>query len=145
MKKHQIIASVFIAVSLILGVILFSRIEFPIGLEGYFKSEYYQQFGPLSICVELLIAGIYLFVTHRNANFALALFAFTTLFDFLLNLSGIFDNATPVFATVIFLGCSAVALWLAFFDVFELGTINIAGVLGSFILGLGIELFFNYY
>lgn len=144
MNKHKIIALIFIAIAAVLGSIFISGIATPEDLAGYFKPEYYTQFGPLAICVELLIAGIYLFLAHRSANFTLALFAFATLLDFLLNLFGVFNSTTPPYAMGLFLICAIVALWLAFDDVFELGRISLLSVLGSFVLGLAIELFFNY-
>ena len=99
MKKRKIIATVFIILALVLGAIFFSRteffmgfedyfkaeyfnqIDFPIGFKANFKAEYFNQFGPLAISVELLIAGFYLFNKHPKTNFTLALFGFTALLD----------------------------------------------------------------
>ena len=114
MKNRNIVASVFIVVALVLGAIFLSEIVFPVGLEDYFKKDYYNQFGPLAISIELLIAGIYLYIGHRKANFTLALFAFTALLDPFFNIVGLFTSSVPLYATVLFLCCALLALWLAF-------------------------------
>lgn len=144
MKIRKIIASAFIIIALVLGTIFFSEIMFPKGLEGYFKIAYYSQFGPLAICVELLIGGFYLFLGHPKTNFTMALFAFTALLDPFFNLIGLFTTLVPVYAMVIFLCCAVIGLWLAFSNAFNLGRISFFGALGSFILGNAVELFFNY-
>ena len=55
MRKY--IALIFMLIALVLGIIFFLDIRFPTGLEHYFKASYYNQFGPIAICIELLIAG----------------------------------------------------------------------------------------
>ena len=143
MKNRNIIASMFIAIAIILGVIFLSKIVFPVGLEDYFKKDYYNQFGPFVISIELLIAGIYLFIEHSKANFTLALFAFTALLDPFFSLIGLFTSLIPFYAMVIFSCCALLALWIAFSNVFGLGRISFLGAFGSFILGSVIELFLN--
>lgn len=143
MKTRKILALVFMILALTLGVIFFVEIEFPIGLEAYLKKDYYSQFGPLAISIELLIAGLYLFKRHAKANFALALFGFTVLSDSIFNLLGFFSNSLPIYATVLFTCCALLSLWLAFTDTFKLGRISLIGALISFILGNAVELFFN--
>jgi len=145
MKTRKILASIFIILALILGVVFFLDIEFPIGLKAYFKKEYYNQFGPLAISIELLIAGIYLFIKDDKTNFALALFGFTVLLDSFFTLFGLFSSMIPIYAMVLFSCCAILALWLAFSDTFKLGRISFIGALISFILGNVIELFFNYW
>ena len=144
MNKRKIIASVFIIIALILGAILFSEIVFPKDLEGYFKTAYFSQFGPLAICVELLIAGLYLITGNPRTNFAMALFAFTVLMDLFFNVIGLITTLVPIYALVIFLCCAVFALWLAFSNAFSTGRISFAAAFGSFILGNAVELFFNY-
>lgn len=144
MKKRKIIAAVFIILALVLGAILFSKIDFPKGLEAYFKKEYYNQFGPLAISIELLIAGFYLFNKHPMTNFTLALFGFTALLDPVFSVIGLFTSIVPTYAMVLFASCALLALWLAFSNTFKLGRISFIGVVVSFILGNAIELFFNY-
>lgn len=145
MKTRKIIAFVFIILALALGVIFYLDIDFPRGLEAYFKREYYNQFGPLAISVELLIAGIYLFMKHTKANFALALFGFTALLDPIFNQVGLFSSMVPLYATVLFVCCALLSLWLAFSDTFQLGRISLLGAFASIILGSVVELFFNYW
>ncbi len=145
MKIRQIIAFSFIILALVLGVIFFGRIAFPEGLEAYFKSEYYNQFGPMAICVELLVAGIYLAIPHAKANFTLAVFAFTALLDPFFNLIGLFTSSVPLYAMLLFIVCALVSLWIAFSNAFGLGRISVIGALMGFILGNAIELFFNYF
>lgn len=120
------------------------QLEFPIGLEAYFKKAFYGQFGPLAICIELLIAGFYLFVKHPKSNFTLALFGFTALLDPIFNTIGLFTSSVPAYGMVLFIICSLLALWLAFSNAFKMGRLSLIGVVISFILGLAVELFFNY-
>ncbi|MBM1106936.1 hypothetical protein JQC67_12365 [Aurantibacter crassamenti] len=144
MKTRKIIATIFIIIAIVLGVIFYTKIDFPIGLEPYFKKAFYGQFGPFAICIELLIAGIYLFNKHPKSNFALALFGFTALLDPIFNTIGLFTSIVPTYAMVLFAICSLIALWLAFSNTFKLGRISLIGVTASFILGIAVELFFNY-
>ena len=140
---RKILASIFILVSAVLGIIFFLEISFPVGLDAYFKSAFYNQFGPLAICVELLIAGLYLFIKHPKANFALALFAFTALLDPFFSTVGLFSSQVPVYAMIIFVCCALMALWLSFSNSFNLGRISFLGAFVSFLLGTAVELFFN--
>ena len=144
MMTRKIIAVVFIIIAIVLGVMFYTKIDFPIGLEAYFKKEFYGQFGPLAICIELLFAGYYLFVKHPKSNFTLALFGFTALLDPIFNTIGLFTSIVPTYAMVLFVICSLIALWLAFSNTFKLGRISLIGVIVSFILGIAVELFFNY-
>ena len=144
MKLRKLFALLFIILALVLGVLFFLEIDFPIDLQGYFDSEYYGQFGPLAICIELLIAGFYLFVKHTKANFALALFGFTAILDPIFNLVGLFTSLVPVYAMILFVVAALVSLWLAFTNTFQLGRISFIGALLSFAMGTAIELFFNY-
>ena len=144
MNKRKIIASIFILIALIFGFIFCLKIELSYHIEAYFKKENYTQFGPLSISIELLIAGIYLFVKHAKTNFALALFGFTALLDLFFNLTGLFTNNTSIYAIMIFTCCGIFALWLAFTNTYKLGRISFLGAIVSFIIGTGVELFFNY-
>ncbi len=145
MKTRKIIALLFIILALILGVVFYLEIQFPMGLEDYFKKEYYSQFGPLAISIELLIAGIYLFNKHVKVNFTLALFGFTVLLDVVFNLLGLFTSMMPVYATILFICCALLSLWLAFSNTYNLGRISFIGAVISFILGNAVELFFNYW
>lgn len=144
MKTRKIIAIVFIIIAIVLGVIFYTKIDFPIGLDAYFIKEFYGQFGPLAICIELLIAGFYLFIKHPKSNFTLALFGFTALLDPIFNTIGLFTSIVPTYAMALFAICSLIALWLAFSNTFKLGRISLLGVIVSFILGIAVELFFNY-
>lgn len=92
------------------GILFFMNIHFPLVLQDYFKQGYYQQFGPIAICVELLIAGSYLFRGHLKTNFLLTLFAFTALLDPFFNLTGLFSSLVPLYATLIFVMCAIVCL-----------------------------------
>lgn len=142
--KRRIIAIIFIVIALVLGAIFHSKIEFPTDLRAYLRIGTYDQFGPLAISIELLAAGTYLFMGHQKANFALALFAFTALLDPLFNLTGIFTSMVPTYASLLFVGCAIASLWIAFSNAFDTGRISIFTAVGSFILGVIVELFFNY-
>ena len=144
MVTRKIIGSIFIVLSLVLGTIFFSKISFPVGFGGYFKAEYYSQFGPLAISIELLIACIYLFIKHYKANFTLALFGFTALLDPIFNLTGLFTSLVPLYAAIIFVLCALIGLWLALSNTFKMGRISLFGAFSGFILGNAVELFFNY-
>lgn len=121
------------------------NIEFPQGFETYFKREYYSQFGPLAISIELFIAGYYLFKERKKTNFTLALFGFTALFDAVFNLIGLFDSAIPLYGTIIFSICALLCLWLAFSNTFKLSGLTILKATVSIILGVMTVLFFNYF
>ena len=143
-KRRKLIALIFIALALVLGTVFYLDLDFPSDLGGYFKKEYYGQFGPLAIAIELLIAGFHLFAHHKKANFTLALFGFTALLDPFFNLVDLFSSQVPTYATVLFALCALVSLWLAFTNAFKLGRISLGSALWSFFLGNVIELFFNY-
>jgi len=145
MNTRKIIATLFILLALVLGVLFYSELLFPKGLEDYFTAEYYNQFGPLAICVELLVAGCYLFSKHLNTNFTLALFGFTALLDPFFHAIGLFPSDVPTYGMILFAVCALLALWLAFSNTFKLGRISFLGAVVSFILGNAVELFFNYF
>lgn len=142
---HKIIALIFILIAVALSIDFYSDFTYPDNIEGFFDRDHYNQYGPLSICVELLVAGIYLFIKHPKANFTLALFGFTALLDPVFNAVGLFDTSVPVYGTVLFIFCAIPALWMAFTNSFDLGRISFISAFGSFLLGLAIELFFNYW
>lgn len=145
MNYRKTIAVLFIIVALILGVIFYLDITYPENIEDYFNKSYYGQYGPFAICVELLIAGYYLFRGTKKANFALALFGFTAVLDILFHFTGILTSNVPIYAMVIFFIFAAIAFWIAFSNIFQLGKISLMGTLISFVLGNAVELFFNLY
>ncbi|MBO6588669.1 MAG: hypothetical protein JJ885_09090 [Muricauda sp.] len=144
MKKRKIIALLFLIVGLSLSVAFLLKIEFPQGFETYFKREYYNQFGPLSISVELLIAGYHLFMGHKKTNFTLAIFGFTALLDPLFNQMGLFNSTVPLYGTIILSICALLSLWLAFANTFKLKRLSNLEAIFSIVLGVIVELFFNY-
>ena len=144
MTSRKIIAVIFILMALVLGTLFYLKINFPKEIGGYFNSEYYGQFGPLAISIELLIAGVYLFIKHPKANFTLALFGFTAILDPLFNLAGLFTSLVPVYAMILFVAAALLSLWLAFTNTFNLGRISFLSAFFSFLLGTAVELFFNY-
>ncbi len=145
MKTLKIIAILFIVTALILGTVFYLKINYPIGIEAYLKKEFYSQFGALAICIELLIAGYYLFKKHKKANFTLALFGFTITLDTIFNYTGLLSSSLPLYATIIFMLYAIICFWLSFTDSYNLGKISFLGALASFILGNMVELFFNYW
>lgn len=144
MKKRNTVAVVLILIALALSIAFILKIDFPQGFEAYFKREYYNQFGPLAICIELLIAGYYLFVGHKKTNFALALFGFTAVLDPFFDQIGLFKSIVPLYGTIVLFICAVFCLWLAFKNIFKLKRISFIMILASFILGVFVELFFNY-
>ncbi len=145
MNLQKSIAGIFIVIALGLGFDFYSNLFSVVGLEDYFKREYYNQLGPIALCVELFIAGLYLFRSHPGTNFTLALFAFTALLDPIFNAIGLFDSNVPIYGSMLFIFCAIPALWIAFTNTFNLGKISILLAVGSFLSGLAIELFFNYW
>jgi len=143
-QRRKQIAVVFMLLAVVLATIFYFRVEFPQDLAGLFKKDYYGQFGPIAIAIELLVAGYYLFTRHEKANFTLALFGFTAVLDPFFNLVGLFPSQVPVYATVLFVICAVFSLWLAFTNTFKLGRISFWSALWSFLVGNAIELFFNY-
>lgn len=145
MKKRKLNAVIFMTIALVFAIIFYSNSVFPQNLGAYFKPKYYGQFGPIAICIELFIAGFYLYKGDKKSNFALALFAFTSLLDPIFNLAGLFGSNVPIYATIVFIVCSIWSLYLAFSNTFNLGRIPLLEVIGSFALGVIIELSFNYF
>lgn len=145
MNTRKIVAALFMLLAVVLGAVFYSKLDFPQGLETYFEWDYYNQFGPLAICVELLIAGFYLYRKHPKTNFAMALFGFTALLDPLFDAIGLFTSNVPTYGMILFAICALPALWLAFSNTFKLGRISFLGALASFVLGNAVELFFNYF
>lgn len=127
-----------------MSVVFLLKIDFPQGFELYFKREYYRQFGPLVISIELFIAGYYLFTEHQKANFTLAVFGFTALSDFIFDQLGLVDSLMPWYGTVVLTSCAIFCLWIAFQNPFKLQRLSFLAVIGSFAFGGVIELFFNY-
>lgn len=144
MKKRKTIALLLFVIGIVLTIAFIMKIDFPQGFEAYFKREYYNQFGPLAISVELLTSSYYLFIGHKKTNFALALFGFTALLDPLFNQIGLFDSIVPLYATIIFSICALLCLWLAFTNTYKLKRLSIFAAVLSAILGVFVELFFNY-
>ncbi len=143
--SRKILAGLYILTALILGAIIYSGLVTNEDWGQYFRKEYYNKLGPIAICVEMLVAGIHLFSKHKSANFTLALFAFTALLDPIFNAIGLFQTNVPVYATIIFIILALPALWIAFSNTFSLGRISWPKAALSFVFGVLIELFFNYW
>ena len=108
------------------------------------KENTYNQFGPLSICVELLIASYYLLIGHKKTNFTLAIFGFTALLDPFFNQIGLFNSTVPLYGTIILSICAMLSLWLAFANTFKLKRLsNLEAIIGV-VFAVFVELFFNY-
>ncbi|PQB06084.1 hypothetical protein [Aureitalea marina] len=144
MKKRKITSLLLLLVGVALSVAFFLRIEFPQGFGDYFKRAYYNQFGPLAISLELLFAGYYLFIGDKKTNFALALFGFTALLDPLFDQIGLFNSIVPLYGTIILSVCGLFCLWFAFANTFQLKRLSRTAAILSVILGVLIELYFNY-
>ena len=144
MKTRKLISVLLLIVGVVLSIAFILKIDFPQGLEGYFKRAYYNQFGPLVLSVELLIAGYYLFIGHKKTNFTLALFGFTALLDPIFNQIGLFNSIVPLYDTVILSLCALVCLWIAFTNTFNLKRLSPLTAILSAIIGVVVELFFNY-
>ena len=141
---RKLLSFSFIAVALTLGIIWYIEIAFPMDVRSYLRIGFYQQFGHIAIAVELLIAGIHLWLNHEKTNFTMALFGFTAVLDPILNYSGVLSSSVPVYGTIIFLCFAVISFWIAFTNAFDSGKISITSVATTFILGIAIELFFNY-
>lgn len=144
MTTRKTIAILLLIVGAFLSVAFLLNIQFPQGLEAYFKREYYNSFGPLVISVELLIASYYLLIKHKKTNFTLALFGFTALLDPLFNLIGLFNSLVPLYGTIILSICALLCLWIAFANTFKLNRMSVLSTAVSVILSIVIDLFFNY-
>lgn len=143
MRKRKIIALILLILGVLLSVAFFLQIEFPQRFGAYFKRDYYKQFGPLIISIELVIAGIYLFKEHKKTNFTLALFGFTALLDLLFNQIGLLDSLMPLYGTIIMSICALLCFWLAFFNSFNLRPMNVLKTIASVTIGIATEFFFN--
>lgn len=145
MEKRKLFSVLLLILGAFLSLVFISKIQFPQGLETYFKREFYNQFGPLVIGIELLVAGYYLFRGNEKTNFALALFGFTALLDALFNLIGLFDSLMPLYASIIVSICGLICLWMAFSNSFKFNGMSILRTMVSVIIGVMTELFFNYF
>lgn len=145
MKKRKTISIALLIVAVLLSIAFLFRIDFPQGFETYFKREYYNQYGPLALSVELLIASYYLLLGHKKTNFTLALFGLTALLDPFFDQIGLFESIVPLYGTIILSICALFCLWLAFKNIFKLKSLSFIVALASFILGCFVELFFNYF
>lgn len=144
MKKRKTNALFLLIIGISLSIAFIMKIEFPKGLEAYFKREYYNQFGPLAISVELLIASYYLFIKHKKTNFTLALFGFTALLDPFFNQIGLLNSIVPLYGTIILSICGLISLWLAFTNTYKLKRLSNLETFFSILLSVIVELFFNY-
>lgn len=138
------VSLLLLIVGVLLSINFILKIEFPNGFQVYFKREYYSQFGPFVISIELLIAGYYLFKGHKKANFTLAVFGFTALLDPIFNQIGLFNSLVPLYGTIIFTICALICLSLAFSNTFKLKRLSILSTVVSVIVSVFVELFFNY-
>ncbi|GAB5554320.1 MAG: hypothetical protein Sapg2KO_39110 [Saprospiraceae bacterium] len=144
MKKRKTIALLLLIIGIVLSIAFIMKIEFPKGFEAYFKRAYYNQFGPVAISIELLIASYYLLIGHNKTNFTLALFGFTALLDPFFNQLGLFNSNVPLYGTIILSICALFCLWLAFTNTYKLKHLSILAAVFSAFLGVFIELLFNY-
>ena len=144
MNKRKVISLLLLIIGIALSISFLIQIEYPQGFEAYFKRDYYNQFGPLAISIELMIASYYLIRGHKKTNFALALFGFTALLDTLFNQIGLFNSTMPLYGTIILSICALFCLWLAYKNLFKLKRLSYLATILSAILGVVIELFFNY-
>ena len=144
MKKRKTIALLLLIIGIGLSIAFIMKIEFPQGFERYFKRAYYNQFGPLAISVELLFASYYLFIGHKKTNFTLALFSFTALLDPIFNQIGLFESIVPLYGTIMLSICAMLCLLLAFSNPYKLKRLSKLGAFFGVVLGVFVELFFNY-
>lgn len=132
-------------IALVFSVLLYLNTNYPEDFADYFSLSFYTQYGPIAISIELFIAGFYLFRASKKANFALALFGFTTLIDIIFHLTSIITSNTPLYAMIVFSGCAIGAFYISFSNTFNLGKITLLATLVSFVMGNAIEWFFNFY
>lgn len=143
--KRKILSIIYILSGIILLFIFYRDISFSITPDFYFNSEFYRQFGRVVLPVELTIAGLHLLIKHRKTNFAMGLFGFTAVLDPIFNYTGLFSTNIPIYGSIIFLCFAAISFKIVFSNAFETAKISMINLLVSFILGVIIELFFNYY
>ena len=142
---HRILSIAFLITGGVLAVIFYSEMTIPDNISGYFKREYYGQLGGIVIAIELITAGMHLLQKHKKINFTMALFGFSAVLDPIFNYTGILSSNVPDYGTIIFLVFAVVALYIAFTNAFDSDKISIRNILLSLILGVIIELFFNYF
>ena len=141
--SRAFLAGLFILVSGIIGIHYFRLIEFPTDLTGYFDRGFYNQFGALAIAVEMMVAGIYLFLGHPKTNFVMALFGFTVLADQLFQFFGVFSSFITGYPIIVFFIFSLVSFWMVVKNPFKLRKITWFAAMISFVLGNAVEVFFN--
>lgn len=145
MNIRKYIAVVFMGIALVFSVLLYLDTNYPEDFANYFSLSFFTQYGPIAISIELIIAGFYLFKASKKANFALALFGFTTLIDITFHLTSIITSNTPLYAMIAFSSCAIGAFYISFSNAFNLGKITLFAIITSFVIGNAIEWFFNFY
>ncbi|MDT0607051.1 hypothetical protein [Croceitalea rosinachiae] len=145
MSLRKVIAVVFMGIAFIFSVFFYLETNRPEDFAEYFNLSFYTQYGPVAISIELFIAGFYLFKASKKANFALALFGFTTVIDILFHITSLITSNTPLYAMFVFSGCAIGAFYISFSNAFNLGKITLLATLTSFVMGNAIEWFFNFY
>lgn len=141
---QKLLSTIYILTGLIFSIVFYESMVFSEDPSAYFKPEFYWQFGKLVLGIELIIAGIHLFQGHKKTNFTMALFGFTAVLDPVFNYFGILSSNVPLYGSIVFIGFAIVSFYIAFTNAYNSGKISIKNVVFSFLLGLIIELFFNY-
>lgn len=141
MKNRRIIGIVFsiLAISICYNVIC--RIEFSMQLESNFSLEYWMQFTPLVIGLTMLVSGILLIFGHPKTNFMLSLFGFDVMEEIIFDYMG-YTNTNLVSIEVIGLLVFALAaLWMAFYNPFNLKSLSTKEVVIGLVFGALLSLF----
>ena len=141
----KLIPYTYIIGGIVFAIIFLLKIDFPVGLEGYFQRTYYMQFGGVALAVEMGLAGYYLLRSSNRANFMLALFGFSVVLDIVFGLIGVFSSILTGGTLWVFGLIAFESFVIAFSNQYNTGKIAVSKVVISFLLGTAFELFFNYY
>ncbi len=83
----------------------------------WFTAEYYSQFLPIAISVMLIIAGLFLGLEHKKANFNLAVFGHTASEEALFSWIGLSSSSLETWVLILFFALSLLCLWIAYSNV----------------------------
>ena len=121
MKENhvRIIGMAMVVVGLMFSVHSLFSVRFDPNPSVWFSASYYVQFIPLYIAVTFLLCGLFVVLGYSHVNVYLAVFGHATSEEILFSLIGLTTSPLPVYAMVIFLPFSFLALWVAYMNTLE--------------------------
>ncbi|EDY80405.1 hypothetical protein VDG1235_15 [Verrucomicrobiia bacterium DG1235] len=85
----------------------------------WFAAKNYSQFLPIAVSVMLIIAGAFLGLEHKKANFNLAVFGHTASEEALFSWVGFSSSSLDAWVLIFFFAISLLCLWIAYSNVLK--------------------------